>query len=75
MRGYICQQIKKVRSQSKNIYYKCLLNEPPRDKTNKMAYALSEDSDLRWAHSHLVGFVTRRLNCLTLSSSKCYSEC
>ena len=82
-------------------------NKPPHDKTNKMAYAPSEDSDqpghppslirvfairmkkasvlsyqlsaqkrflsdwadaqadlsLHWAHTHFVGFVTRRLNC------------
>ena len=41
-------------------------NEPPNDKTNKMACGPSEDSDqpgmpglisLCWAHSHFVGFV------------------
>ena len=45
-----------------------LINEPPHDKTNKMACAPSEGSvqaelSLRWAHSHFVGFVMRRLIC------------
>ena len=41
----------------------CYTYEPPHDKTNKMACAPSEDDDLslRWAHSHFVGFVMRRL--------------
>ena len=91
-------------------------NEPPRDKTNKMACAHSEDSDqpghppslirvfavrmkkawvlsyplsaqqrlwsdwadaqidlsLRWAHSHFVGFVMRRL--IWLKQFQCCTE-
>ena len=34
-------------------------NEPPRDKTNKMTCAPSEDAD----HAHFVGFVMLRLKC------------
>ena len=94
--------------ESKTVFqYWLWTNEPPRDKTNKMACALSEDSDqpghlpslirvfavrmkkawvlsyllstqrrlwsdwadaqadlsLRWAHSHIVGFVMSRLKC------------
>ena len=93
--------------------------EPPRDKTNKMACAPSEDSDqpghppslirvfavrmkkalvlsyplsaqrrlwsdwadaqadlsLRWAHSHFVGFVTRRLICVRVLACVCLRAC
>ena len=81
-------------------------NEPPHDKTNKMACAPSKDSDqpghpprqkdsqrpkasscgqrsfwsdcvyliLCWVHSHFVGFVMRRLKCLTRKEWQCYDS-